>query len=116
MSSSSEHTDVKNTDFYSTTNVPTTDGQFRGKRWQGLTHKVPAQVLALLAIVLMQMGAAVGKGLFAAIGPLGTTFLRLGFAAVLLLVIWRPQIRGLTRAQYVNVLDWCRIVDCTISL
>lgn len=72
--------------------------------WQKVTHKVPAQGLALLAILSVQMGAAVGKGLFSAIGPLGTTFLRLGFAAVLLLLLWRPQIRGLTRAQCINVL------------
>jgi inner membrane transporter RhtA len=73
-------------------------------RWQKITHKVPAQGLALLAILSVQMGAAIGKGLFSAIGPLGTTFLRLGFAAILLLLLWRPQVRGLTRAQYINVL------------
>ena len=74
------------------------------KQRSNFTHKVPAQVLALLAIISVQMGAAVGKGLFSAIGPLGTTFLRLGFAGVLLLLIWRPRVRGLTRAQYINVL------------
>ena len=73
-------------------------------RWQKVTRKVPAQLLALLAIFSVQMGAAVGKGLFSEIGPLGTTFLRLGFAAVILLLLWRPQVRGLTRAQYLNVL------------
>ena len=61
-------------------------------------------MLALLAILSVQMGAAVGEGLFSAIGPLGTTFLRLGFAAIMLLLLWRPQVRGLTRAQYINVL------------
>ncbi len=71
---------------------------------QNFTHKVPAQLLALFAIISVQMGAAVGKGLFSTIGPLGTTFLRLGFAAVLLLIIWRPGVRGLTRTQYINVL------------
>ncbi|GAC1366092.1 MAG: DMT family transporter [Ktedonobacteraceae bacterium] len=75
-----------------------------GNNWLHLTQKMPAQLLALLAIISVQMGAALGKGLFASIGPLGTTFLRLGFAALLLLVIWRPRIRGLTRAQYIDVL------------
>ena len=44
-------------------------------RWQNFTYKIPAQLLALLAILSVQMGAAVGEGLFSAIGPLGTTFL-----------------------------------------
>jgi inner membrane transporter RhtA len=64
--------------------------------WQNFTYKVPAQLLALLAILSVQMGAAVGEGLFSAIGPLGTTFLRLAFAAVMLLLLWRPRVRGLT--------------------
>lgn len=72
--------------------------------WQHFTQKMPAQVPALLAIISVQMGAAVGEGLFSAIGPLGTTFLRLGFAAVVLLLLWRPQVRRLTRTQYLNVL------------
>lgn len=102
MSSSFEHDNTKNTDVYHTTNSRVT-GEKVGRR-QKFTQKVPAQVLALLAIISVQMGAAVGKGLFSAIGPLGTTFLRLGFAAVLLLLLWRPRVRGLTRAQYINVL------------
>jgi inner membrane transporter RhtA len=97
--SSSESTKAKSTDVDTYLNEPSP-----GNRWQDLTHKVPAQLLALLAIISVQTGASVGKGLFATIGPLGTTFLRLGFAAVLLLLIWRPQVRGLTRTQYINVL------------
>jgi len=100
MSSSYEPTDGELIDQRATTLTTPESSRQR----HNLTHKVPAQVLALLAIVSVQLGAAVGKGLFDAIGPLGTTLLRLGFAAVLLLLIWRPQIRGLTRAQYVNVL------------
>ena len=106
MSSSFEPTNAKSIDVENTINARALEKPFKqpGNRWQDLTHKVPAQLLALLAIISVQMGAAVGKGLFETIGPLGTTFLRLGFAAVLLLIIWRPQIRGLTRAQYINVL------------
>ncbi|GCE08479.1 EamA family transporter [Dictyobacter aurantiacus] len=62
-------------------------------------RKVPPQVFALLAMVSVQSGAAVGKSLFQSIGPLGTTFLRLGFAAMLLLLFWRPDVRHLTRRQ-----------------
>ena len=102
MSSSFEHSEVKNSSVDDATIL-------RGSRepsrhWQNLTQKVPAQLLALLAILSVQMGAAVSKGIFGAIGPLGTTFLRLGFAAVLLLIIWRPQVQRLTRAQYIDIL------------
>ncbi len=104
MSSSFEPTNVKSIDGDSTINAQVLGETSRQPGRQNFTQKVPAQLLALLAIISVQMGAALGKGLFEAIGPLGTTFLRLGFAAVLLLIIWRPRVRGLTRAQYINVL------------
>ena len=102
MGSSFESGKAKNTQINTT--IHSRDLKEQPGRWQHVTHKVPAQFLALLAIISVQTGAAVGKGLFSAIGPLGTTFLRLGFAAVMLLLLWRPQVRGLTRAQYINVL------------
>ena len=102
MGSSFEPGNTKNT--RENTLLHSRDLQVEPGRWQNFTYKVPAQLLALLAIFSVQMGAAVGEGLFSAIGPLGTTFLRLGFAAIMLLLLWRPQVRGLTRAQYINVL------------
>ena len=47
----------------------------------------------------MQFGAAFARTLFADLGPAGTVFLRLGFAAVLLLAFWRPDLRHHTRAD-----------------
>lgn len=102
MSSSFKSSKARNTEEKHTRHAR--DFKEQPGRWQKLTHKVPSQVLALLAILSVQIGAAVGKGLFPAIGPLGTTFLRQGFAAILLLLLWRPQVRRLTRAQYLNVL------------
>lgn len=72
--------------------------------WQHIAGKVPAQGLALLAIFSVQMGSSVGKGLFHEVGPLGTTFLRLGFAALLFCLLWHPRMRGLTRRQWIDVL------------
>lgn len=51
----------------------------------------PAQVLA--GIVSVQIGAAFAKQLFDAVGSTGTVALRLFFAAVVLLVVWRPTLR-----------------------
>ena len=51
----------------------------------------PAQVLA--GIVSVQIGAAFAKQLFDAVGSTGTVALRLFFAAVVLLVVWRPTVR-----------------------
>ena len=104
MSSSFESSNAKSIDGDSPIDAQVLEETSRQPGGQNFTQKVPAQLLALLAIISVQMGAALGKGLFEAIGSLGTTFLRLGFAAVLLLILWRPQVRGLTRAQYINVL------------
>lgn len=52
---------------------------------------VPAPAQVLLSIVSVQLGAALTKGLFAAVGPAGAVFLRAAFGALLLLIFWRPR-------------------------
>lgn len=61
----------------------------------------PAQVLA--GIVSVQVGAALAKQLFGTIGSAGTVALRLFFAALVLLLIWRPSVRMGRRAWTVVV-------------
>ncbi len=55
---------------------------------------VPPPVLVLLSMTVTQIGAALAKSLFHSIGPTGAVFLRVGFAALILLALWRPSIRG----------------------
>ena len=57
------------------------------------TAGVPPPALLLVSIVSIQLGAAVAVNLFDVLGPLGTTFLRLAFSAVLLLVAARANVR-----------------------
>ena len=52
-----------------------------------------ATALVLGGIVSVQVGAAFATTLFDELGPGGTVFLRIAFAAVLLLAIWRPPLR-----------------------
>lgn len=53
---------------------------------------VPPPLLVLLAIVSIQVGAAYATQLFAALGPTGTVFLRLGLTALMLLAVSRPRL------------------------
>ena len=55
-------------------------------------------VLVLLGIVSVQLGSALAKQLFSAVGSFGTVALRLFFAATLLLLWWRPSLRMNRRA------------------
>jgi inner membrane transporter RhtA len=50
--------------------------------------------LVMGAIASVQVGAAIATTLFDELGPAGTVLLRTGFAAVALLLIWRPRLRG----------------------
>ena len=52
--------------------------------------------LVLGGAVSVQIGAAVATTLFDELGPGGTVLLRIGFAALALLAIWRPVARGLS--------------------
>ncbi|MFE4976467.1 DMT family transporter [Kitasatospora sp. NPDC056651] len=54
---------------------------------------IPAPLLCLAAMFLVQTGIALSKPLFGPLGVSGTTFLRLGFAAVILLALTRPKLR-----------------------
>jgi inner membrane transporter RhtA len=53
---------------------------------------VPPPALLLVSIVSIQLGAAIAVNLFPALGTVGTAFLRLAFAAVLLIVATRHTI------------------------
>jgi inner membrane transporter RhtA len=55
---------------------------------------VPPTLLVLAAVASVQFGAALGKTLFDEIGPGGTVFLRVLFAAIVLAAIWRPELAG----------------------
>src|SRR4051794_3138984 len=54
----------------------------------------PAAGLVLLAVASLQVGAAFAVELFDELGPAGAAFGRLGFAALILVAIWRPRLRG----------------------
>lgn len=55
--------------------------------------KLPAVFMVFGAITSMQLGAAVAISLFDQIGSMGTVFLRSGFAALVLWVLWRPSFK-----------------------
>lgn len=54
---------------------------------------IPPTALVLLGIVSVQLGSAVAKHLFGAVGGFGTVALRLFFAAAVLMLFWRPSLR-----------------------
>ena len=59
-----------------------------------LLDRPPAQALVLSGVVSIQFGAALAATLFDDLGASGTSALRLGFAALLMLVAVRPSVRG----------------------
>ncbi len=66
---------------------------------------IPPPALVLLGIVSVQLGSAVAKQLFSEVGSFGTVALRLFFAAVVLLLVWRPTVR-MTRRTWTVVLGY----------
>jgi inner membrane transporter RhtA len=62
--------------------------------------RIPPTLLVVVAVSSLQFGAAFAKTIFDEVGPGGTVFLRVLFAAVVLFAIWRPAVRGRTRADW----------------
>jgi inner membrane transporter RhtA len=63
-------------------------------------NRVPAPLLALTAMVSVQIGAAVAKTRFDDVGSVGAATLRLVIGAVVLALVVRPRVRHWTRAQW----------------
>lgn len=59
---------------------------------------VPPTAQVLAGILSVQIGAALAKQLFGTVGSTGTVALRLCFAALILLAVWRPSLRMTRRA------------------
>ncbi|HEV3359712.1 MAG TPA: DMT family transporter [Pseudonocardiaceae bacterium] len=70
---------------------------------------VPPPALVLAGIVSVQVGAALAKQLFGLTGAVGAVTLRLLFAAIVLLVVWRPSLR-ITRQELPVILGYGAIL------
>ena len=67
---------------------------------------IPPVPAILAGIVSVQAGAALAKGLFPALGPIGTVGLRVALSAIILLAAFRPRLRGTTAAQWRAVIPY----------
>ena len=68
-------------------------------------HVLP--VLAVLgSVTALGLGTSIAKQLFPVVGSLGTTALRVGFSALLLLLIWRPWRWALAPADRMSLLRY----------
>jgi len=70
----------------------------------GPVNRVPAPVLALAAMVSVQLGAAIAKTRFDEVGSVGAATLRLVIGAVVLALVVRPRVRHWTRAQWLGAI------------
>lgn len=68
--------------------------------------KIPALPAVLLAIISVQGGAAIAKGLFPLLGAAGTASIRIGFSALILLAVYRPDLKQLSRQQWKAVIPY----------
>jgi inner membrane transporter RhtA len=75
-----------------------------------------AQAVPLLAVlgsvVALGIGTSFAKQLFPLVGSLGTTALRVGFSALLLLLIWRPWRWTTTRADAKSLVRYGMAMGC----
>jgi inner membrane transporter RhtA len=79
-------------------------GGFRPWSAQAAINVVPPEVYVVASIVSAQVGSSVAKYLFASLGPAATVSLRTAFAALVLLLVWRPRLRGRSRADLLAAL------------
>ncbi|MCW2288756.1 inner membrane transporter RhtA [Leucobacter luti] len=64
---------------------------------------IRAMVLVLIGSLGMQFSAVIAVGLFPAFGVLGTSSVRMLVAAVILLIIFRPRLRGRSRREWAGI-------------
>lgn len=76
------------------------NGRSIASRLSDRLRGAPPTALVLFPIISVQLGAAVAKSLFDSLGPGGTVFLRIAFAALVLFLLVRPKLGGHDRAGY----------------
>ncbi len=76
------------------------NGRTIAARLSDRSRGAPPTGLVVFSIVSVQLGAAIAKSLFDSLGPGGTVFLRIAFAALVLLLLVRPKVGGHDRAGY----------------
>lgn len=69
-----------------------------------VTDRAPAWSLAVVAMLCVQLGSALAVGLFPAVGPVGTAWLRLVAGGVILLLLVRPRRSDVPRTAVVPML------------
>jgi inner membrane transporter RhtA len=65
----------------------------------GFAAGIPPVGLVLVGIGSVQFGSAIARTLFDDVGPAGTVMMRVAFAALLLVALWRPQVAGHDRGD-----------------
>lgn len=68
-----------------------------------MTRRVPAPLLVLAAVVSVQFGGALAATLIPVVGVFGSVTLRLAIAAIVMMVILRPRLRGRTATDWLVV-------------
>ncbi|MFV5690048.1 EamA family transporter [Flavobacterium sp. ZT3R25] len=67
---------------------------------------IPPIPAVLLAIISVQSGAAIAKSLFPTIGAAGTASIRIGISALILLLVYRPNLKEITPKQWKIVIPY----------
>jgi inner membrane transporter RhtA len=70
---------------------------------EGMLARAPSGALVVGAITSVQFGSSLAATLFRQLSPGGTVLLRLASAAVVLMLLWRPRIRGRSRDELLLV-------------
>jgi len=65
-----------------------------------MKDKKTAVAAALTSIICVQSGASIAKKLFPVLGPSGMSSLRLGLSSLLLMLINRPNLKKITKKQW----------------
>jgi inner membrane transporter RhtA len=67
---------------------------------------IPPLPAVLGAIISVQAGAAIAKGLFPVLGATGTASVRIGLSALILLAVNRPNLKRFSKAQWKAVIPY----------
>ncbi|EIZ85567.1 integral membrane protein [Methylobacterium sp. GXF4] len=82
-----------------------------------LPERGPVSVLLPVAalvtgMISLQYGATIAKNLFPVVGAAGTSALRVGFSALILIAVWRPWRRSLARREA----GWIALYGITLGV